>query len=300
MCKHSEHPYGRTLPHFPKHWYFWPVAQALSVVQRLHPTLLASAQRFSVALNAMAIPVDEVRRFCTGFFQCFPMFFRSLWVPWKALKTPNLHTQIRRFLMFFFSGKKLTLKAAVGRFFLAGLCSDCTICRDLSSTEDSFRGDLIGSDSICWESEGNFHSFTCETTVSPSIFVPTGVDWVGGCWVVGLQILVATWQTEKTLESIQLVTPLHGLIWYTDTDYKLDLPPARDVSRMCSLLLVTIASGEWIQRYGTDTKNTLLKWKKGPLVLYGMGMKSYPIIWGWNNKPLFLDPVFNQPVFHGK
>eukprot|EP00438_Fugacium_kawagutii_P029637 Skav202680 [mRNA] locus=scaffold1791:647385:680064:+ [translate_table: standard] len=34
--------------------------QALNVVQRLHPTLLASARRFAVALNAMAIPVDEV------------------------------------------------------------------------------------------------------------------------------------------------------------------------------------------------------------------------------------------------
>ena len=34
--------------------------QALGVVQRLHPNLLLSARRFSVALNAMAIPVDEV------------------------------------------------------------------------------------------------------------------------------------------------------------------------------------------------------------------------------------------------
>ena len=30
------------------------------MVQRLHPNLLLSARRFSVALNAMAIPVDEV------------------------------------------------------------------------------------------------------------------------------------------------------------------------------------------------------------------------------------------------
>eukprot|EP00435_Cladocopium_sp_Y103_P046562 s102_g13.t1 len=35
-------------------------AEALGVVQRLHPNLLLSARRFSVALNAMAIPVDEV------------------------------------------------------------------------------------------------------------------------------------------------------------------------------------------------------------------------------------------------
>ncbi len=276
MCKHSEHPYGRTLPHFPKHWYFWPVAQALSVVQRLHPTLLASAQRFSVALNAMAIPVDEVRRFCIGFFQCFPMFFCSLWVPWKALKTPNLHTQIRRFLMFFFfSGKKLTLKAAVGRFFLAGLCSDCTICRDLSSTEDSFRGDLIGSDSICWESEGNFHSFTCETTVSPSIFVPTGVDWVGGCWVVGLQILVATWlynwkNMKKPWNQFSWLRPY--MVSY-DTQIQIInwiYPrPGMPVEKCVPFCWWRLHPGSGSKDM-EQIQKTHEQWKKGPLVLYGI------------------------------
>ena len=55
-----KHPNMGALHIFP-HWYSSGIRQALSVVQRLHPTLLASAQRFSVALNAMAIPVDEVR-----------------------------------------------------------------------------------------------------------------------------------------------------------------------------------------------------------------------------------------------
>jgi len=43
--------------------------QALGVVQRLHPNLLLSARRFSVALNAMAIPVDEVPTLGLG--SCF-------------------------------------------------------------------------------------------------------------------------------------------------------------------------------------------------------------------------------------
>ena len=48
-----------------------PFSRALQVVQRLHGPLLATAQRFAAAVNAMAIPVDEVCGRVLSFLEAF-------------------------------------------------------------------------------------------------------------------------------------------------------------------------------------------------------------------------------------
>lgn len=116
------------------------IRQALSVVQRLHPTLLASAQRFSVALNAMAIPVDEVRLLHSRGFSNLPHFsvvFASVNGRESAICIPAVHG-----FPPFPKGWDVDIESCR---FTEGMCSDCAICRDLSSTKDACRGESDGS-----------------------------------------------------------------------------------------------------------------------------------------------------------
>lgn len=130
-----------------------------------------------------------------AFFRPYHVFSVTSLVPFKGQGKARSDLHTRRLNPFFFSRWFQRRDLDACRNETEGLCSDCAICRDLSSTKDSNRGDLMG----IW--------------IEASIFCATiwggmglGLTWVGGrrgFWSSKFFFLVSTWQTEKNWSQVE-------------------------------------------------------------------------------------------------
>lgn len=168
-----------------------------------------------------------------AFFRPYHVFSVTSLVPFKGQGKARSDLHTRRLNPFFFSRWFQRRDLDACRNETEGLCSDCAICRDLSSTKDSNRGDLMG----IW--------------IEASIFCATiwggmglGLTWVGGrrgfwsskFFFFGFHL--ANW---KELESsgksrfwsgfrirrmIHIILSWGGSIWYPSTkNEKKHIPP---------------------------------------------------------------------------